>query len=140
AGWAQRRAGDRGSLARRGEADRVVRDTRVRQPGRAPQARLPRRLAPVTMTVWALELAENPNTYVRLRPGHERIVTDRYVLWFGSGSHPAFNVAQRFRFRADELDDVRAEIHDQLRARGRPACSWEVGSSATPGALVERLL
>ena len=92
------------------------------------------------MTDWALELAENPNTYVPLRPGHERIVTDRYVLWFGSGSHPAFNVARRFRFRADELDEVRAEIHDHLRARGRPVCSWEVGSSATPGDLVERLL
>ena len=59
----------------------------------------------MTMTDWALELAENPNTYVPLRPGHERIVTDRYVLWLGSGSHPAFNVAQRFRFRADELEE-----------------------------------
>jgi hypothetical protein len=94
----------------------------------------------VTITDWTLELAENPNTYVPLRPGHERIVTDRYVLWLGRGDHPAFNVAQRFRFGADELDEVRTEIHDQLRVRGRPACSWEIGSSATPTDLVDRLL
>jgi hypothetical protein len=89
---------------------------------------------------WALELAENPNTYVPLRPGHERVVTERYVLWLGGGDHPAWTVAQRFRFRAEELGEVRAEIREQLRARGRTVCSWEVGSSATPEDLVERLL
>jgi hypothetical protein len=92
------------------------------------------------MTGWALELAENPNTYVPLRPGHDRVVTDRYVLWMGGGDHPGWNVAQRFRFRAEELDEVRAEIHAHVRAKGRTACSWEVGSSATPADLVERLL
>lgn len=92
------------------------------------------------MTDWALELAENPNTYVPLRPGHERIVTDRYVLWLGGGDQPGLNVAQRFRFRGEELDEVRAEVHEHVRARGRTACSWEVGSSATPTDLVERLL
>lgn len=92
------------------------------------------------MTDWALELAENPNTYVPLRPGHERIVTDRYVLWLGGGDHPAWNVAQRFRFSDGELGEVREEIHDHVRANGKTACSWEVGSSATPGDLVDRLL
>lgn len=92
------------------------------------------------MTDWALELAENPNTYQQLRPGHERIVADRYVLWLGKGDHPAFTVAQRFRFDGEEIDEVRDEIHGHLRARGRSACSWEVGSSATPADLVERLL
>jgi GNAT superfamily N-acetyltransferase len=92
------------------------------------------------MTDWALELAENPNTYLPLRPGHERIVSDRYVLWLGGGDHPAWTVAQRFRFRARELDDVRAELHDHVRARGKTALSWEVGSSATPVDLVDRLL
>ena len=92
------------------------------------------------MTDWALELAENPNTYVPLRPGNERIVTGRYVLWLGSGDHPGWNVAQRFRFRADELLEVREEIHGHVRAKGRTACSWEVGSSATPSDLVDRLL
>jgi GNAT superfamily N-acetyltransferase len=91
------------------------------------------------LTDWALELAENPNTYVPIRSGNERVVTDRYVLFLGAGDHPAWNVAQRFRFRAEELDEVRAEIHDHVRAKGRTGCSWEVGSSATPSDLVERL-
>ena len=51
----------------------------------------------------------------------ERIVTDRYVLWMGRGDEPGWNVAQRFRLRADELDEVRAEIHEILRERGRTA-------------------
>ena len=92
------------------------------------------------MTDWALELSENPNTYVPLRPGHDRIVTARYVLWLGGGDHPGWNVAQRFRLGAGELGEVREEIHSHVRARGRAACSWEVGSSATPADLVERLL
>ena len=86
-----------------------------------------------------LELAENANTYTPLGPTDERIVTDRYVLWMGRGDEPGWNVAQRFRFRADELAEVRGEIHQILRDRGRTACSWEVGSSATPDDLVERL-
>jgi hypothetical protein len=92
------------------------------------------------VTDWALELAENPNTYLPLRPGHERIASDRYVLWLGGGDHPAWTVAQRFRFRADELDNVRAELHGHVRARRKTALSWEVGSSATPVDLVDRLL
>jgi len=87
----------------------------------------------------ALELAENANTYTPLGVSDERIVTDRYVLWMGRGDQPGWNVAQRFRLRADELTEVRAEIHQILRERGRTVCSWEVGSSAAPDVLVERL-
>jgi hypothetical protein len=86
-----------------------------------------------------LELAENANTYTPLGPKDERIVTDRYVLWMGPGDAPGWNVAQRFRFEAEELDAVRAEIHGHLRERGRRACSWEVGTHARPQDLVERL-
>ena len=86
---------------------------------------------------WALELADNPNTYTPLGPDNERIVTDRWVLWLGR--LPGWNVAQRFRFHAQELDDVRAEIHAALRERGRSELSWEVGSHAAPADLVERL-
>ena len=91
------------------------------------------------MTDWILELAENANTYTPLGPKDERIVTDRYVLWLGPGEEPGWSVAQRFRFRADELDEVRAEIHGHVRDRGRTACTWEVGSHATPTDLVARL-
>jgi hypothetical protein len=87
-----------------------------------------------------LELAENANTYTPLGPDDERVVTDRYVLWMGRGDAPGWNVAQRFRFRAEELDEVRQEIHSHLRAKRRTACSWEVGTHAEPGDLVDRLL
>jgi hypothetical protein len=89
---------------------------------------------------WTLELAENANTYTPLGPEDERIVTDRYVLWMGRGDEPAWNVAQRFRLDADDLDEVRAEIHGILRGRGRTGCTREVGTHATPGDLVDRLL
>jgi len=86
-----------------------------------------------------LELAENANTYTPLGPGDERIVEDRYVVYLGRGDGPAWNVAQRLRLRADEVEPVRAEIHGHVRARGRTSCSWEVGSNATPADLVARL-
>jgi Fe2+ transport system protein FeoA len=89
---------------------------------------------------WVLEVAENANTYTPLGPTDERIVTDRYVLWMGRGDEPHWNVAQRFRLRADEVDAVREEIHGILRAKGRTGCTWEIGSHATPEDLVERLL
>ncbi len=89
---------------------------------------------------WVLELAENANTYTPLGPTDERIVNDRYVLWMGRGDDPASNVAQRFRLRPDEIDSAREEIHGILRAKGRTACTWEVGSHATPVGLVDRLL
>lgn len=89
---------------------------------------------------WVLEQAENANTYTPLGPGDERVMTDRYVLWLGRGDDPGWNVAQRFRFEPEELDEVRAEIHAHVRARGRTACSWEVGTHAAPGDLVDRLL
>src|SRR5215208_295200 len=86
-----------------------------------------------------LELAENANAYTPLGPRDERIFTDRYVLWMGRGDEPPWNVAQRFRLRADDVEAARDEIHGHLRRRGRTSCSWEVGSSATPPDLVERL-
>ncbi len=86
-----------------------------------------------------VELAENANTYTPLGPADERIVTERYVLWLGRGDEPHWNVAQRFRLGPGEVDEVRAEIHAHLRARGRTGCTWEVGTNATPADLVEQL-
>lgn len=89
---------------------------------------------------WVLEVAENANTYTPLGPADERIVNDRYVLWMGRGDEPHWNVAQRFRLRPEEVEEVREEIHAILRAKGRTGLTWEVGSHATPHDLVERLL
>lgn len=89
---------------------------------------------------WPLELAENANTYTPLGSGDERIVDDRYVLWLGRRDEPFLNVAQRFRLRPEQIEPVREEIHAHLRARGRTACTWEVGSHATPPDLADRLL
>jgi GNAT superfamily N-acetyltransferase len=89
---------------------------------------------------WTLELAENANTYTPLGPTDERIANDRYVLWIGRGDEPGWNVAQRFRLGADEVEPVRDEIHGLLRERRRTACTWEIGTHATPPDLVERLL
>jgi len=86
-----------------------------------------------------LELAENANSYTPLGPHDERVFNDRFVLWMGRGDQPGWNVAQRFRLEADEVEGVRDEIHGLLRAKGRTGCSWEVGSHATPPDLVERL-
>ena len=58
----------------------------------------------------------------------------------GRGDEPGWNVAQRFRLQPGELDEVREEIHGILRERGRTACTWEVGSHATPADLVDQLV
>ena len=92
------------------------------------------------MTDWSLEVAENANTYTPLGPLDQRVVSERYVLWMGRGDAPGWNVAQRFRLGDADVAAVREEIHDILRARGRTACTWEVGTHATPGDLVEQLL
>ena len=87
-----------------------------------------------------LSVAENANTHQPLEPGDERIENDRFVLWMGTGDHPSWNVVQRLRLRDDEVDATLAEAHELLLSRGRGACTWEVGSSATPADLVEQLL
>jgi len=90
---------------------------------------------------WELvELADNPNTYTPLSPGSERVERDGFVLWMGKRDGPSWNVAQRFRLGEDEVESAVGEVHELLRAKGRTACAWEVGSHATPADLVDRLL
>jgi GNAT superfamily N-acetyltransferase len=86
------------------------------------------------------ELAENANTYTPLAPDEERVANDRFVIAFGAGSDPHFTVVQRLRLGDDDVDDAVGEIRALVRSRGRSACTWEVGDSATPADLVERLL
>ncbi|HEY2790611.1 MAG TPA: hypothetical protein VGI72_14250 [Gaiellales bacterium] len=83
------------------------------------------------------EIAEYPNSFGPIAPGGERVETARFTLCMGVGS--TWNTVQRHRFRAEEVDDVRAEVHTLLRARGRGQTQWEVGSAAEPANLVELL-
>jgi hypothetical protein len=84
------------------------------------------------------EIAEYPNSFGPLGPSDERIETDRYTLCMGPGM--TWNTVQRQRFDAAEVDDVLAEVRALLRERGRGSTQWEVGSSAQPPDLVDRLL
>jgi hypothetical protein len=86
------------------------------------------------------ELAENANTYTPLGPDEERVVDPRYVISFGAGNDPHFTAVQRLRIAADEVEDAVAEIRQEVAARRRRACIWEVGDSATPDDLVPRLV
>ncbi|MDX6593054.1 MAG: hypothetical protein QOJ13_2250 [Gaiellales bacterium] len=94
----------------------------------------------MNVTPEVLGLAEDANTHTPLGEGQERVVTDSFVLWMGTGAQAHWNVAQRFRFDEDAVDEVIAEVHNLLEQRGRRACTWEVGSSARPHDLPERLL
>jgi hypothetical protein len=84
------------------------------------------------------EIAEYPNSFGPLGPDSERIETDRYTLCMGPGK--TWNTVQRQRLRADEIDEVLEETRSLLHERGRAKTQWEVGSSAEPPDLVERLL
>jgi hypothetical protein len=84
------------------------------------------------------EIAEYPNSFGPLGPHDERIETERYTLCMAPGK--TWNTVQRQRMRADEIDEVLAEVRSLLRERGRDKTQWEVGSSAQPEDLVARLL
>lgn len=89
----------------------------------------------------ALDLAESLNTHMPLGPKDERIETPEYVVWLGSdASHPAFTVVQRLRLAEHRVDAAVAEITALLASRGRAACTWEIGPSASPRDLRDRLL
>jgi hypothetical protein len=84
------------------------------------------------------EIAEYPNSFGAVAAGGERIETDRFTLCMGAGS--TWNTVQRHRFGADQVDEVRSEVHALLAARGRGSTQWEIGSGAEPANLVELLL
>ena len=63
------------------------------------------------------EIAEYPNSFGPLGPRDERIETDRYTLWMGSGKN--WNTVQRQRLDPDEIDETLDEVRTLLRERGR---------------------
>jgi len=96
---------------------------------------------PTPLSAHLLSLAESLNAHMPLAPGEERIERPAYVVWLGAGGdHPAFTVVQRLRLAPHQVAATVAEIRELLAARGRPRATWEIGPSATPPDLVERLL
>jgi hypothetical protein len=93
----------------------------------------------VTVSPAVLELAENSNAFTPLGLGEQRLEDPRFVVYLGKSRSPWSTVVQRFRLREDEVGDVVRELRAQLVALGRPSSTWEVGNSATPPDLAERL-
>ena len=89
---------------------------------------------------WVLELAENANTYTPLAAADERIVNDRFVLWMGRGDEPGGTSRSGSACGRTRSTRCGRRSTRSLRAQGRTACTWEVGSHATPADLVDRLL
>ncbi|MBI4259074.1 MAG: hypothetical protein HY658_00775 [Actinobacteria bacterium] len=87
-----------------------------------------------------LRLAEDANSYQPLGPGEERIVEPNYILFLAPHPIPQATVVQRLRLNPASVAGTVARIRDLIRERGRPAATWEVGSSATPADLADRLL
>jgi len=99
------------------------------------------RIAPPTdLAEDVLSLAENSNLHHPLGPDDERLVDPRYVVYLGPGSFAGFTVVQRLRLEPDEVEDTVAEVRAELDHRGRMERTWEVGCSATPDDLTERLI
>jgi GNAT superfamily N-acetyltransferase len=84
-------------------------------------------------------LAEDPAAFLPAEPGEERIEDARYVISLQPGNHPWSVGVQRLRMQPSEVGSTVDEIRDVLRARGRSASMWSVGSSARPSDLPDRL-
>lgn len=82
--------------------------------------------------------AEDPHAFVALGPDEERIATDRFTVTFSPGAHFWSTSVQRLRL-TDNVERTVAEIRGHMAERGRTSAVWQVGPSATPAHLSERL-
>jgi hypothetical protein len=83
--------------------------------------------------------AEDPPAWGEIDPrsGLERVLTDRYCLLLGSS--PTTTLVSRLRLDPDEVPEAIHEVRAEIARRGHRHAIWRVGSSATPGDLVDRL-
>jgi GNAT superfamily N-acetyltransferase len=82
--------------------------------------------------------AEDPRAFVALGPDEERIATDRFTVTFSPGAHFWSTSVQRLRLSGD-VDGAVAGVRGLMAERGRTSAVWQVGPSATPAHLSERL-
>jgi hypothetical protein len=86
-----------------------------------------------------LDLAEHSNTYTPLDYGQQRLEDRRFVIFLGRSRQSWSTVVQRVRLGADEIEAAVTDVRDLMRLLDRPSATWEIGDSATPRDLVERL-
>lgn len=76
--------------------------------------------------------------YAPLRPGDERIVLGRCVIFLGMTPGPRDTVVARLRMTAGEVPQVVDEVRRVLRSRGRTRALW-AASDAGPAGLADAL-
>jgi GNAT superfamily N-acetyltransferase len=86
-----------------------------------------------------LRAAEDLNTHLPLRKGDRRLETTRYVIGMSEQPGPHATVVQRVRLQPREVEDTVAEVRAFMRREGRAEATWEIGPSATPHDLADRL-
>ena len=71
-----------------------------------------------------LDYVDDSVAYAPLRPGDERIVLDRCVIFLGMTPGPRDTVVARLRMTAGEVPQVVDEVRRVLRSRGRTRALW----------------
>ena len=87
-----------------------------------------------------LDLAESLNINCPARPGEERVVRPGYAAILGVETDAHHNVVQRLRLAPGDVIATVAEVRVLFAAKGRREITWEVGDSAEPKDLADRLL
>jgi hypothetical protein len=83
--------------------------------------------------------AEDPAAWGELDPafGFERVLTGGYCLLFGPDA--GFTQVSRLRLDPDDVAETLHEVRGEVAQRDRRRVTWNIGSSATPADLVDRL-
>jgi GNAT superfamily N-acetyltransferase len=94
----------------------------------------------LTPGAWLRDLAESPPApEPPAGSGSRRIFERRYQIEIGPEPDPDMNIVSRLRLAGHDLAAAVDDAREAFRAAGRTAATWEVGSGATPGGLVEQL-
>ncbi len=68
----------------------------------------------------------------------QRVLTDRWCLLLGPV--PSSTQVSRLRLDPDEVAEAIHEVRTEIASQGHTSAVWNVGASATPGDLVDRLV
>jgi hypothetical protein len=84
--------------------------------------------------------AEDPPAWGEIDPrsGLVRVLTERYCLLFGPS--PTATLVCRLRLDPDEVPEAIHEVREEIARHDHRQAVWRIGTSATPGDLVDRLV